>query len=56
MTWSRHLFFIFTFFMGKQNEKENLKCDSLFGKDKSMKNWVWVRGLGYLLGMYGERP
>ena len=31
MTWSRHLFFVL-FLKGKQNKKENPKCDSLFGK------------------------
>ena len=46
---------IFVLFLkGKQNKKENSKCDSLFGKDKFMKNRVWVRGSGYLLGRYGK--
>ena len=31
MTWSRYLF-LFYFLKGKQNKKENPKCDSLFGK------------------------
>ena len=31
MTWSRHLF-LFYFLKGKQNKKQNPKCDSLFGK------------------------
>ena len=31
MTWSCHLF-LFYFLKGKQNKKENPKCDSLFGK------------------------
>ena len=44
---------IFVLFLkGKQNKKENFKCDSLFGKDGLWKTWVW--GLGYLLGRYGE--
>ena len=30
-TWSRHLFLLYLF-KGKQNKKENLKCDSLFEK------------------------
>ena len=37
MTWSRHLLF---FFKGKQNKKENPKCDSLFWKRWSMKNRI----------------
>ena len=53
MTWSHHLF-LFYFFKGKQNEKENPKCDSLFGKDRYMKNRVWVWGSGYLLRRYGK--
>ena len=36
MTWSRHLF-LFYFLKGKQNKKENPKCDSLFWKMRSMK-------------------
>ena len=35
-TWSHHLF-LFYFFKGKQNKKEISKCDSLFGKDMSVK-------------------
>ena len=31
MIWSHHLFFVL-FLKGKQNKKENPKCDSLFGK------------------------
>ena len=46
---------IFVLFLkGKQNNKENPKCDFLLGKDRSMKNRVWVQGLGYLLGRHGK--
>ena len=37
------LFILFYFFKGKQNKKENPKCDFLFGKDRFRKNRVWVR-------------
>ena len=30
-------YFCFVFFKGKQNKKENSKCDSLFGKDSLWK-------------------
>ena len=39
MTWSRYLF-LFYFLKGKQNKKENPKCDSLFGKVRSTKNRI----------------
>ena len=43
MTWSRHLF-LFYFKKGKQNKKENLKCDSLFWKRWSVKNRIELGG------------
>ena len=48
------IFVLLFFLRGKKNKKENPKCDFLLGKDKSMKNRVWVRGSGYLLGRYGK--
>ena len=39
MTWSRHLFL-----KGKQNKKENPKCDSLFWKRWYVKNWIGFEG------------
>ena len=45
---------IFVLFLkGKQNKKENPKCDSLFGKDGLWKQ-IWARGSGYLSGGYGN--
>ena len=36
---------IFVLFLkGKQNKKENLKCDSLFWKMWSVKNWIRFKG------------
>ena len=43
MTWSRHLF-LFLFLKGKQNKKENPKCDSLFWKRWSTKNRIGFGG------------
>ena len=43
MTWSRHFFFSF-FLKGKQNKKENPKCDSLFWKMWYVKNWIGFGG------------
>ena len=45
---------IFVLFLkSKQNKKENLKCDSLFGKD-AVKNQIRIRWSGYLLGRYNK--
>ena len=46
----------YLFLKGKQDKKENHKCDSLFGKNKFVKNRVWVQGSGYLLERYGGEP
>ena len=47
--------FIFVLFLkGKQNKKENPKCDSLFWKRWSVENRIEVQGLGYLSGKYGK--
>ena len=46
---------IFVLFLkGKQNKKENPKCDSLFGKKQSVENQIWVQASGYLLGRYNK--
>ena len=46
---------IFVLFLkGKQNKKENSKCDSLFWKRWYLKNQIRARGSGYLLGKYGK--
>ena len=46
---------IFVLFLkGKQNKKENPKCDSLFWKKWSVKNQKWVRGSDYLSGKYNK--
>ena len=46
---------IFVLFLkGKQNKKENPKCDSLFWKKWFAKNRIKTRGSGYLLGRYGK--
>ena len=43
------------FLNGKQNKKKKKsKYDSLFGKDGYVKNQIWIRGLGYLLGRYSK--
>ena len=45
---------IFVLFLkGKQNKKENPKCDSLFGKGDLRKKSDQVWGSGYLSGRYG---
>ena len=36
--------YLFIFFKGKQNKKENPKCDSLFGKDSLWKTKVGFEG------------
>ena len=36
--------YLFIFFKGKQNKKENPKCDSLFGKDSLRKTKYGLRG------------
>ena len=43
MTWSRHLF-LFYFLKGKQNKKENPKCDSLLGKGGLWKTKSGLKG------------
>ena len=46
---------IFVLFLkGKQNKKENPKCDSLFGKD-GLRKTKSVQKSGYLLGRYDEK-
>ena len=42
-TWSYHLF-LFYFFKAKQSKKENLKYDSLFGKDNLWKTKIGFGG------------
>ena len=45
---------IFVLFLkGKQNKKENPKCDSLFWKKVVCEKSDRVRGSGYLSGRYG---
>ena len=39
------LIFVLFFKKGKQNKKENPKCDSLFWKKWSVKNWIEFGGL-----------
>ena len=53
MTWSRHLFFVL-FLKGKQNKKENHKCDSLFSKNVVCEKPDRARGSGYLSGRYSK--
>ena len=46
---------IFVLFLkGKQNKKENPKCDSLFWKRRAVKKSDRVQGSGYLLGRYNK--
>ena len=46
---------IFVLFLkGKQNKKENPKCDSLFWKKWSVKKPDQAQGSGYLSGRYGK--
>ena len=49
-------YFSFLFLKGKQNNKENPKCDSLFGKGgmQKTKSRVGGQGSGYLLGRYDK--
>ena len=47
-------YFCFIFKKGKQNKKENPKCDSLFWKRWYMKNRIELRGLVYLSGRYDK--
>ena len=54
MTWSRHLF-LFYFLKGKQNKKENPKCDSLFGKGDLRKTGSGSR-VRLLIGKVRYRP
>ena len=46
LTWSHHLFLFYYFFLkkGKQNKKENPKCNSLFWKRWSVKNKIGLGG------------
>ena len=37
-------YFFFIFLKGKQNKKENPKCDSLFWKMWYVKNWIGFGG------------
>ena len=43
MTWSRHLF-LFLFLKGKQNKKENPKCDSWFLEKVVCENRIGFGG------------
>ena len=46
---------IFVLFLkGKQNKKENPKCDSLYWKMWSAKNQIGAQGSGYLSGRYSK--
>ena len=46
---------IFVLFLkGKQNKKENPKCDSLFWKRRAVKKPDRVQGSGYLSGRYNK--
>ena len=46
---------IFVLFLkGKQNKKENPKCDSLFWKRWSVEKRIEVQGSGYLSRRYGK--
>ena len=46
-------YFCFIFLREKKRKKKTLSVTHE-GKDKSVKNQVWVHGSGYLLGRYGK--
>ena len=48
------LIFFVLFLKGKQNKKENPKCDSLFSEKVVCEKPDRVRGSGYLSGRYGK--